>query len=249
MKTPEERIAKACCDEFGTGGCRCWEFDMMHGTKYELWEGKILPLVRFAEVLAADAKRAREEADKALAERNEFRDASGLLVGGDPEGVTPEILQKFIMRQDAFIRAWHKCARGWRASHLQESFKLGRAAGARERMQHERNQAIERAEKAEQERDRLKAEIEALKTERTQVLRAQQIGLQDKARQMALPPEGLAVLLGIDSKTAWSDGCPRMAFRSYMITLGAYAAYIEFGGTPIEADLEQPLPAAPTESP
>lgn len=127
------------------------------------------------------------------------------------------------------------------AGQYRQSEELSRSA------KKERDRAIERAEKAEQERGRLAAEVEALKVERTQVLRAQQIGLQDKARQMALPPESLAVLLGIDGKEAWDVGCPRLAFRSYMITIGAYATYVERGGTPIEADLEQPLPAAPTE--
>ncbi len=50
-----------CCDEFGTGGCRCWEYDVMHGSKYELWETKILPLLEQVLGLQARLRAEREE--------------------------------------------------------------------------------------------------------------------------------------------------------------------------------------------
>jgi hypothetical protein len=50
----DECIKSPCCAKFGTGGCRCWEYDVMHGSKYELWETKILPLL--SQVLGLQAR-------------------------------------------------------------------------------------------------------------------------------------------------------------------------------------------------
>ncbi len=58
VKQLRELVGTVCCSELGTGGCRCWEYDVMPSSKmgtdgempqskaYILWETKLLPLVK-----------------------------------------------------------------------------------------------------------------------------------------------------------------------------------------------------------
>lgn len=62
-------------------------------------------------------------------ELERFKEASGLLAGGDPGGVTPALLSAFIQRQDAMVRAWHRSARKWRAKSKTADQELTRIKG------------------------------------------------------------------------------------------------------------------------
>lgn len=71
----------------------------------------------------ADMERQRDEAlNRASALEDEYadsdgqwKDATGLLVGGDPDGVTPGHLRQHIQRADRTIAAWKRCAKKYRA--------------------------------------------------------------------------------------------------------------------------------------
>jgi hypothetical protein len=142
VKTPEERIAKACCDEFGTGGCRCWEFDMMHGTKYELWEGKILPLVRFTESLAADAKRARVKLQES--EANRIGTVKGLILErNEAQRLADEAREDLNEVKDQLAAAWKKNAELNRRAQANESSWMAACK--------ERDQAVADAKRAREE--------------------------------------------------------------------------------------------------
>lgn len=76
-----------------------------------------------ARTALADMERQRDEAlNRASALEDEYadsdgqwKDATGLLVGGDPDGVTPGHLRRHIQRADRTIAAWKRCAKKYRA--------------------------------------------------------------------------------------------------------------------------------------
>jgi hypothetical protein len=118
----DEHCAKRCALDSHYAPCTCSAPPRGHTTRQHdyrrLQVDELRAVLDVVERLAAALKASEERARKAEDEEEELRElvaryqeASGIDVGGDPGGVTPEILSKFVQSEEARANAAEKqCA-------------------------------------------------------------------------------------------------------------------------------------------